>query len=170
MILEQSLNDLLDTERYNFFNESQLLYIIDAALSPSNRESKWRVTMEPAAERKWKQPSWMFKDKSSFEYLIPPRGANKRASPVRPRCPIPVSRRNLDKRRARKSARIRFNVGGSSLHERHEEDSSSAVYFLSFLFFSFFFLLLLFCGTRDSVTVLKFSAFSLSPEAVQLGH
>ena len=50
MILEQSLNDLLDTERYNFFNESQLLYIIDAALSPSNRESKWRVTMEPAAE------------------------------------------------------------------------------------------------------------------------
>ena len=80
----------------------------------------------------------MFKDKSSFEYLIPPRGANKRASPVRPRCPIPVSRRNLDERRARKSARIRFNVGGSSLHERHEEDSSSAVYFLSFLFFSFF--------------------------------
>lgn len=37
-------------------------------------------------------------------------------------------------RRERKSARIRFNVGGSSLHERHEEDSSSAVYFL--LFFS----------------------------------
>lgn len=77
----------------------------------------------------------MFKGKSSFEYLIPPHDANKRASPVKPRCPIPVpggiSTRG-GRGRARESGSMSAAVRYTSCHE---EDSSSAVYF-SFFFSS----------------------------------
>lgn len=101
-----------------------------------------------------------FKDKSSFEYLIPPHDANKRASPVKPRCPIPAESRG-GSGRARESGSMSAAVRYTSATRRILPRRCT---------FFFFFLLFLFCGTRDSVTVLKFSAFSLSPEAVQLGH
>lgn len=101
-----------------------------------------------------------FKDKSSFEYLIPPHDANKRASPVKPRCPIPAESRG-GSGRARESGSMSAAVRYTSATRRILPRRCT---------FFFFFLLLLFCDTRDSVTVLKFSAFSLSPEAVQLGH
>lgn len=100
-----------------------------------------------------------FKDKSSFEYLIPPHDANKRVSPVKPRCPIPAESRG-GSGRARESGSMSAAVRYTSATRRILPRRCTF----------FFFLLLLFCGTRDSVTVLKFSAFSLSPEAVQLGH
>lgn len=58
-----------------------------------------------------------FKDKSSFEYLIPPHDANKRASPVKPRCPIPAESRG-GSGRARESGSMSAAVRYTSATRR----------------------------------------------------